>query len=742
MRQQRWIAPAALVLSIVGVAWAGHEITFYPSFYPQEITVRTAAPGVAAELLKKDALHAYIGADPFGAAKAPSEITHVESLGPAVVLTFNRASARISDARGRCAAAARVVKMLEGLRGDYRFHPYPITPYHADYLAHFDRIVAARASIGVAPAGTPLRMKARGRLADALGRAGLKMVDGDWDAQLDEIDATAVTGGSTSEPWRKAGWYQAFGIYGGAMSEGDDRRAAEEIAARLRGSIPMPAASRINLERQLVGLLTSGCERVPVGYAVRREAVDVEYSGGVENVAHDAQAGLDSAMFVRTVKLKDFPWNGWLAVGTAGRPTAAWNPVAGFTDPAGRLIWSAVGDPAFLPDPGNSRWLPNRVEPVPDGSATGTIDVPVDALTVDRATGILRPAGRGVTAGARVVYRVRSSAFHDGAKMTAADLLSPYAFAFRWSGRDATIDHDTGLLRDRFVAVKVVRTDAEIKDFGELHLIHEVPVVEVYLTGAADPTEAATIAPPWSTVPWTLTALMEEAVARNLAAFSEGEARRHGRPWLELARDRKLVTALSSLAAELDRRTFVPEPLRGFVKPAEARARWTKLRRFFREHGHWLVTNGPYQLGKWSGDSVVLPVFRDLTYPLGVGTYDHFAIPRRAYPAGIERAGDRLLIRADVETVEKFERSFKIVRGPFHPAPAGDRTAPPAPVARYVVVGDEVVAAGESTVREGDRLVVDLGALPVGDYRVMITLALNGNLVNPEVSVVPYRVSR
>src|SRR5262249_4737246 len=178
MRRQRWMATVALALSIVGVAWAGHEITFYPSFYPQEITVRTAAPGVAAELLKKNALQAYVGANPFTTTPAPSQIVEVESLGPAVVLTFNRASARASDAAARAAAAASLVKIPEGLGGYSRFPPYPITPYHADYLPHFDRITAARASIDAAPDGVPLRIRARGRLADALGRAGVKAVDG------------------------------------------------------------------------------------------------------------------------------------------------------------------------------------------------------------------------------------------------------------------------------------------------------------------------------------------------------------------------------------------------------------------------------------------------------------------------------------------------------------------------------------------------------------------------------------
>jgi len=37
---------------------------------------------------------------------------------------------------------------------------------------------------------------------------------------------------------------------------------------------------------------------------------------------------------------------------------------------------------------------------------------------------------------------------------------------------------------------------------------------------------------------------------------------------------------------------------------------------------------------------------------------------------------------------------------------------------------------------------VDLGGrLAPGAYRVLLALALNGNLVNPEVKVIPYRVA-
>ena len=69
-------------------------------------------------------------------------------------------------------------------------------------------------------------------------------------------------------------------------------------------------------------------------------------------------------MFIRTVKLKDFPWNGWLALGIDTSPVAAWNPIGGFTDGFGRLMWSALSDAAMLPSPNDAGWMLNRISDV------------------------------------------------------------------------------------------------------------------------------------------------------------------------------------------------------------------------------------------------------------------------------------------------------------------------------------------------------------------------------------------
>ena len=88
--------------------------------------------------------------------------------------------------------------------------------------------------------------------------------------------------------------------------------------------------------------------------------------GGVVSIEL-AQAGFDSSIFVRTVKLKDFPWNGWLALGIDGKPAAAWNPIGGMVDPFGRLLGFTVGDPALLPSPYESGWMLNRIADLPPG---------------------------------------------------------------------------------------------------------------------------------------------------------------------------------------------------------------------------------------------------------------------------------------------------------------------------------------------------------------------------------------
>jgi hypothetical protein len=742
----RGLVLLACVAACSAAAEAGHEIPYYPSFYPQEIRVEFAEPSAALRLFEKNAIHAYVG--PLAAPKATAHLAWVESLRAFVVLTFNPARAAFADPRERCAAAARLAPALATAKGEYVFHPYPVTPYHGDYLHHADLVGAAKARAALAGAAGPaLRLRVRTGLAAVPADPAWRPADGEWDATLEEVDlrglvqeATTRLNGWIGPPWLKEGWFQAHALYARGVSDAASVGAIEEtLTRRVHGGYASDV-ERINLERRLVSLLTRGCERVAVGYALRREAVNDDYSEGVENVGYDDQTGLDSAVFLRTVKLKDFPWNGWLRIATASRPAAAWNPIGGFGDATGGLVWSALADAGVLSAPYGGGWVPNRVRVV---ETVGPVAVTAGALVPEPGTGALRPAAPGVVAAQRIAYRVMLSKFHDGTKMSIADVVYPYAFAARWSDKDREVGRATSLLREWLAAVRVSKAETEVRDFGDLQVLLETALVEVYLRHAAEPAAGPAIAPPWSAVPWQLIVLMEEAVTRGLAAFSEDEARRRGVPWLDLARDRKLQDALSSLAAAFERRAYVPEALRGLVTVEQAKQRWAALRRFQRQQGHFLVTSGPYRLTRWSGSSAVLTVFRDLSYPNVVGSFDRYALPQRAWVTRVERQGDRLELEADAESITKSGRSYKIVREPLRLEPTGEKVRVPL-VAHWTVVGphDEVVATGQSQDVAGGRLVVDLkGKLPPGAYRVLLALVFNGNLTNPEVRVLPYHVA-
>jgi hypothetical protein len=371
-----FIAFVALViaLALVPLARSGHELPVYPSYYPHEIEIKTVAPEAAADLLLDGRIHAYVGGEPRFPRAAPDAIRSVESLGSLVIVRVNSRSPRAQDA---CAVRDSLVRDIAANPAGLVFHPYPITPLHGDYLHHVDVAEAAKARVLSAQAGSAsaggerLRVKAVGALAQSLVPSDRHAHDTEWDAEVVEVraadlvaSATIALNGWQGPPWLKAGWFHAELLLGTALADAEARRRVDSDLERLRARTFGDAAERINLERDIVRSLTADCRQMVVGYSVKREYHNAEFSAGIENIAFDSVSGLNSPMFIRTVKLKDFPWNGWLQLGIGARPAAAWNPIAGFGDEFGRLMWSAAGDPAALPSPYDSAWVLNRMSDV------------------------------------------------------------------------------------------------------------------------------------------------------------------------------------------------------------------------------------------------------------------------------------------------------------------------------------------------------------------------------------------
>src|SRR5215472_9274579 len=358
--------------ALVTVARGGHELPIYPSFYPHEIEIKSLGPEAAVQPLRDGKIQAYVGSGLSFAGAPPADIRAIESLGSFILVHVNPASARAQDDASACAVVRTVMQALAA-QGDFIAHPYPVTPFHGDYLHHADLAAAAMARFSLAetPVGG-LKIAARGSLAQSHPEWSAQ--DTDWDAEVDEVSAAALVtsaifsvNGWLAPPWVRTGWFHAERLLADATGEPARKQQIDADWDRLKAADFASLVERINLERELVTLLTEGCRKRVVGYTVKREYVNVEFSAGIENIGYDALAGLHSPMFIRTVKLKNFPWNGWLALGTGGKPDAAWNPIGGMTDPFGRLMGFAVGDPALLPSPYEAGWTLNRIADLPSG---------------------------------------------------------------------------------------------------------------------------------------------------------------------------------------------------------------------------------------------------------------------------------------------------------------------------------------------------------------------------------------
>ena len=140
----------------------------------------------------------------------------------------------------------------------------------------------------------------------------------------------------------------------------------------------------------------------------------------------------------------------------------------------------------------------------------------------------------------------------------------------------------------------------------------------------------------------------------------------------------------------------------------------------------------------------MLQVFRDPSYPLGVGTFDSYAIPLKGYVSVIDDQGDRLTIGADVERVVTTQRSYEIERVPLA-ARSVDTDHDERPECRYVIVAPtgNVVRAGMATFGGAGQFAIDLKQLgSSGTYTIVTAVLVRGSEVNPEVKLVEHRVVR
>src|SRR5262249_22816573 len=125
----------------------------------------------------------------------------------------------------------------------------------------------------------------------------------------------------------------------------------------------------------------------------------------------------------------------------------------------------------------------------------------------------------------------------------------------------------------------------------------------------------------------------------------------------------------------------------------------------------------------------------DLSYPLGVGSYDNYAVPRRGYITAVTQTDGQITLSGDIELLAKHMRSYDIVRTPLRSVPADVRSRS-VPECRYVVTdgGGRVVLAGQVPRAEDASFHVDIRSkLTPGQFTLLAQMIVNGDATNAEI---------
>jgi len=141
-----------------------------------------------------------------------------------------------------------------------------------------------------------------------------------------------------------------------------------------------------------------------------------------------------------------------------------------------------------------------------------------------------------------------------------------------------------------------------------------------------DEDEIASWASPWSSMPWEIMAAMEKTVIDGKTSFSRSESISKNVNWLSLIipNDAKMI---QDQLEDFKSSNTIPESLTGFEQiPDFHTDRYQSSINWISQHGHAIISNGPFYLQGYSPDSrsITIKAFDSSGYPLTQGIWQDF----------------------------------------------------------------------------------------------------------------------
>lgn len=333
-------------------------------------------------------------------------------------------------------------------------------------------------------------------------------------------------------------------------------------------------------------------------------------------VAADLAGGVSGSwLWPYTLRYTD-KTGGSITVASPGLLTEPWNPVAGTNWLYDTMIMRGTESSADLPDPFTGLLIPNRIKSADVYIQEGlpvtrtydwltlnflpTIPVPQDAwINWDATAQRFRTVGevepKGLTARTKTVVRYSDDLFktrwQDGTSISMADVLLGLALSFDRPQKESAI----------FDESEVPSFQMFLKSFKGIRIVQENPLVAEVYSDQIFP-DAEWIADSaagyfYTAIPWQMLSIGILAEANRELAFSSSKADQLKLEWMSYIAGPSLpILERYRLQALKDSTIPYPNFMGKYVSTGEAAARYTALGNWFKQRGHFWVSNGPFYI--------------------------------------------------------------------------------------------------------------------------------------------------